>query len=108
MSEAWIGIAGAAPPLGQVTVVALYEPGTGRIVHRHSAMVFGEGETFPHDEVVASAQAHAAQAGHTVEELMVTTSSDPAHCEGHHRIDPATGEFRVQEENLPSERWASD
>ncbi|OCF86436.1 hypothetical protein [Nocardia brasiliensis] len=85
--------AGEVPEVTSVRTVALYEAGSGRIVHQHVAVVFAGGRDIPEAEAIETARASAAEAGHQPKELKVALSNDPRPLRGPHRIDPGTGAF---------------
>ncbi len=80
--------------LTDVCVVALYNS-NGDIVHAHSIATSERGQAINEHEVVEAAKAIAKRVGHSIEELSVKISRNPAHALTPHRIDPVSGEFVV-------------
>jgi hypothetical protein len=79
--------------IADVKVIALYEPGTGRIVHTHTVTTVEGGRLVNEEEATATAKKFAAQIGHDTTKLAVATSADRLHAVRPHWIDPATGKF---------------
>ena len=82
------------PKLAAVCVVALYNS-NGDIVHAHSIATSDRGHTINEQEAVEAAKAIAKRVGHSIEELSIKISRNPAHALTPHRIDPVSGEFVV-------------
>jgi hypothetical protein len=76
-----------------VQVVALYEPGTGDILHLHVVKVFRGGRPVSEQEAVETAHSEAARIGHDVTRLRAKVSTNSIHLAAPHRINVDTGEF---------------
>jgi hypothetical protein len=87
------GGAGKMPEISDVHVVAVFEPGTGKVVHVHSVTVFKGGRSVSEGETIQAALARAAEAGHNTETLKTKLSKNPVHGQLSHKIDTKTGEF---------------
>ncbi|MBN3898877.1 MAG: hypothetical protein HWQ41_27475 [Nostoc sp. NOS(2021)] len=85
--------AGKAPEISDVRVVALYDPGTGRIAHVHTITTLKAGRVLNEKEVIESALAHATKAGCQTDQLQVKLSNNPTHGHLPHKIDIKTQEF---------------
>ncbi len=104
MSIGTIHAVGSAPRLAGVTVVALYEPGSGKIAHVHTVVRLEGGREVSEDEAIEAARRHAESLGHRVAELEVKLSTRHEHAARPHRIDPETGEFVALEPRRPKKR----
>jgi hypothetical protein len=85
--------AGDAPKSVSTTVVALYDPASGRIHHVHTVHRHEGGEELSESAVIAQAQRHAKQLGHDVDHLNAKVSSRAEYGHVPHRIDLRTGAF---------------
>jgi hypothetical protein len=85
--------AGSPQEIADVKVVALYEPGTGNIVHMHTVMTFKGGRAVSEKEAIEAAQKQASRAGHAVTRLKTKVSSNHEHAARPHCIDPKSGKF---------------
>ena len=74
-------------------VIALYDPGTGRIHHCHTVHIHKGGREVSEKEAIEAAHRHARRMGHKTEHLKVKVSTDPAHGHSPHVIDLRSGEF---------------
>jgi hypothetical protein len=100
MANPFMMMAGKAPSLESVRTVALYDQGSGKIVHLHAEFTF-VGGTRPSDaEIVAAARKRAARRHSAVESLGVAMSDNPEHARRIHRIDVPTKAFV----SIPSKR----
>jgi hypothetical protein len=93
MQTPFISGAGEAPRVTSSVVVALYEPHSGRVVHMHTVHLHEGSRAVDQSEAVEQAQRHARTLGHAPDRLATAVSTDAAHGQLPHRIDPATGAF---------------
>ena len=85
--------AGDAPKVTSSIVIALYEPDSGRVIHLHTVHLHEGSREVSQSEAVDQAQRHARTLGHEPDRLGIAVSTDAAHGQLPHRIDPATGGF---------------
>ena len=93
MQTPFISGAGEAPRVTSSIVVALYEPDSGRVVHLHTVHMHEGSREVDQSEAIEQAQRHAQTLGHEPDRLRIAVSTDAAHGQLPHRIDPATGRF---------------
>jgi hypothetical protein len=93
MQTPFISGAGEAPRVTSSIVVALYEPDSGRVVHLHTVHMHQGSREVGEAEAIEQAQRHAQTLGHEPDRFGTAVSTDPAHGQLPHRIDPATGGF---------------
>jgi hypothetical protein len=93
MRYPFVQAAGRAPEVESVLAVALYDAGSGRIVHQHTVCTLAGGRAVPEQEAVEAARRHASARGHPVQQLKVAVTTNVEHLTAPHRIDPATGSF---------------
>jgi hypothetical protein len=85
--------AGDAPKVTNSLVVAVYDKGSGGVVHVHTVHVHEGAREVSEAEAAEQARRHANTLGHDTERYGIAVSTDPAHGRHPHRIDPATGAF---------------
>jgi hypothetical protein len=93
VDEPLVVSAGDAPAVGKTIVVALYDAGSGHIVHLHTVHLHADATEADDDIVVTEARGYAAMLGHDVDNTRAAISTDPRHGSVPHRIDPETGRF---------------
>jgi hypothetical protein len=84
---------GEAAKIVETTVVALYDPASGRIHHTHTVHVHEGGRRVPETQAIQAAYRHARDLGHECDRLTPTVSTHLEHGHLPHRIDPATKAF---------------
>lgn len=85
--------AGEAPRITGSIVVALYEPDSGRVVHLHTVQLHEGAREVSQSEAIDEARRHAQTLGHEPDRHGIAVSTDAAHGQLPHRIEPATGGF---------------
>jgi len=99
-------IAGQAPPIVEVTIVALFDRQSGRIAHLHTTFSHEGSGALDDDAVTVTARKHASRIGHDVGTLAAAISHSLQHLGRPHRINPETGQFEeiaTRSEPKPSE-----
>ena len=86
-------IAGQAPPIVEVTIVALFDRQSGRIAHLHTTFRHEGSGALDDDAVSLTARNHASSLGHDVSTLASAISHSLQHLGRPHRINPETGQF---------------
>ena len=84
---------GLAGDIGPVTIVAMYEPATGKISYKHVASAFQGGRIVSEEEALKTAQDLATRASLDVTQLKLKVSNYTEHIRPEYQIDPSTGEF---------------
>lgn len=83
----------AAYPAERVRVVALYDRQTGAIVFQRTITVLGDAERPRDDELIADAEAWAAERRPGDAALAIALSDEAGHVHGAFRIDVESGTF---------------
>jgi hypothetical protein len=94
MQAPFISGAGEAPTITSSIVVALYDRETGTVLHLHTVHMHEGAREVSESEAIEQAQRNARALGHGADRLGIAVSTDVAHGELPHRVDPATGAFQ--------------
>lgn len=93
MEAPFISGSGKAPRIASSIVVALYDLESGGVLHVHTVHVHEGAREVSESEAIQQARRHAQTLGHEPDRLGAAVSTDAAHGELPHRVDPATGTF---------------
>jgi hypothetical protein len=90
--------AGDASELSRVTIVALYDPNDGSILHLHQVFAFAGSAVSTEDDAIAAARRNARNLDLDAAGWSAAVSHDPEHGRRSSWIDVSTGQFRFRDD----------